>query len=434
MMSADCNFNQSCKDFVNLDPWTLCHLPHMPSKYKKRTVKEILLMRRKHGKMLNCSQDLNSSNQELKSTKCGMLQSDASPHPSVRPASISPSITTQLPPPAPENPYNLPQQMPHPTGFPNPQEQKAATAEVMMTLFQWQIQQEVRKVEGVSPELLVMQDTDGDTFLHIAVAQGKRALVYALASKMAQYGCLDIKEYKGQTALHIAIATNQHLIIQDLLLHGAQVNTRDCWGRSPLHVCAEKGYLWSLQSIWRTLTESVQLIDVEIVNFDGLTPLHMAVLSHNAIFKEIKNLQNPCHYMEMDLSWKKQTCVEIIKTLLNMGASLQAKDRKSGRNCLHMASEEANVELLSIFLSLKASLPVVNVKTFAGNTALHIASSLLNRKTQVEAVKMLMRHGADPGIRNSESELPCQLVPEGPIGEKVWQVLKGKHVHDFMLN
>ncbi|MEQ2169031.1 hypothetical protein GOODEAATRI_020722, partial [Goodea atripinnis] len=45
----------------------------------------------------------------------------------------------------------------------------------------------------------------------------------------------------------IAVATNQHLIISDLLTHGAQINIRDLWGRSPLHVCAEKGHFLSLQ-------------------------------------------------------------------------------------------------------------------------------------------------------------------------------------------
>lgn len=50
-----------------------------------------------------------------------------------------------------------------------------------------------------------------------------------------------------QTALQIAAATNQHFIVHDLLVHGAQINTRDLWGRSPLHVCAEKGHYHSLQ-------------------------------------------------------------------------------------------------------------------------------------------------------------------------------------------
>lgn len=39
-------------------------------------------------------------------------------------------------------------------------------------------------------------------------------------------------------------------------------------------------------------------------------------------------------------------------------------------------------------------------------------------------MKLLMRKGADPGMRNLENELPCQLVPEGSVGEKVKR-LKG---------
>lgn len=36
--------------------------------------------------------------------------------------------------------------------------------------------------------------------LHIAVAHGKRALVYVLALKMAEHGMLDLKEHKGQVS------------------------------------------------------------------------------------------------------------------------------------------------------------------------------------------------------------------------------------------
>ena len=112
-----------------------------------------------------------------------------------------------------------------------------------------------------------------------------------------------------------------------------------------------------------------------------------------------------------------------------------------------MAAEEANVELFNIFLDQPQS--AVNAKvshcicnqgnslthththctlfnvrlctfqTFSGNTALHIVSSLQNHKRQVEAVKLLMKIGAVPGARNFENELPCQLVPRGPTGEKV---------------
>lgn len=35
-------------------------------------------------------------------------------------------------------------------------------------------------------------------FLHIAVAQGRRALAYVLATKMAASGSLDMREHNGQ--------------------------------------------------------------------------------------------------------------------------------------------------------------------------------------------------------------------------------------------
>ncbi|MEQ2237794.1 hypothetical protein ILYODFUR_026700, partial [Ilyodon furcidens] len=231
------------------------------------------------------------------------------------------------------------------------------------------------------------------------------------------------------TPLQIAVATNQHLIISDLLTHGAQINIRDLWGRSPLHVCAEKGHFLSLQSICKTLAGRGRSVEVEMFNYDGLTPLHAAVLAHNAVVKEVRRLENPCSYMISELAHRRRRYVECVRTLMHMGASYGTKDLKSGRTCLHMASEEANIELLNVFLEQPTSLAAVNVKTFSGNTALHIVSSLQNYKNQVESAKLLLRKGADPGTRNFENELPCQLVPEGPVGEKLRHILKGKYNH-----
>ncbi|XP_044043940.1 NF-kappa-B inhibitor zeta [Siniperca chuatsi] len=417
--SVGTNFSQNDKGFLMTDPRPP---EYIQAVHKKNTVKELLLMRRQKW---NCSRGDNHLEHKLKSAKTEDFANDISPHLLGPPAPVNSNITINFAPTFPENGHINPQQMQDPAL----QGQVAPTAEVKMTLFHWQIQQEAQKVGGVSPELLNMQDVDGDTFLHIAVAQGRRALAYVLATKMARYGSLDMKEHNGQTALQIAAATNQHLIVHDLLAHGAHINTRDLWGRSPLHVCAEKGHFLSLQSIWRTLIGSGEPIDIEMFNYDGFTPLHAAVLSHNAVVKELRSLESPCSYMAAELVRRRQMYVECIKTLLLMGASFGTKDLKSGRTCLHMASEEANVELFNIFFDQPSSLSIVNIKTFSGNTALHIVSALQNHKTQVEAVKLLMRKGADPGIRNFENELPSQLVPDGPISEKVRQILKGKYVH-----
>ena len=61
----------------------------------------------------------------------------------------------------------------------------------------------------------------------------------------------------------------------------------------------------------------------------------------------------------------------------------------------------------------------MNAKAYNGNTALHVAASLQYRVTQLDAVRLLMRKGADPSTRNLENEQPVHLVPDGPVGEQV---------------
>ncbi|KAF6722225.1 NF-kappa-B inhibitor zeta [Oryzias melastigma] len=358
---------------------------------KKSTVKEMLKLRR---------QQMNSD-PNFTSGKCDVFPNISSP----QMACLTPPMT---PNPAEQYPVSPPE-----TVYSPPTPEKAP-----MTLFHWQIQQEAKRLEMMPPELVNRQDPDGDTYLHLAVAQGRRALSYVLAAKMAELGTLEIKEHNGQTALQVAAVSNQHLILQDLLTHGAQINTMDMWWRSPLHVCAERGYYQCLQGIHKVLKESGQTFDIEKINYDGLTPLHLAVLSHNAAVKQMRQLENPCEFRIRELERKKNSCMESIRTLMLMGASILTKEMKSGRNCLHMACEEANMDLLYLFLCQRSYRSFINIRTYSGNTALHIACSLPNTKHQVEAVKLLMRKGADPRARNFENDFPSQLMQDGTVSEK----------------
>ncbi|XP_035263471.1 NF-kappa-B inhibitor zeta-like [Anguilla anguilla] len=294
-----------------------------------------------------------------------------------------------------------------------------------VSFFQWQVEQEDERLAGLDPNQLAVRDEDGDTFLHVAVAQGRRALSYVLARKMASLGLLDLKEHNGQTALQVSMAANQHLIVQDLLSMGAQINTMDRWGRSPLHVCAEKGHAQTLQAVHKTLQSTIHQLNMEAVNYEGLTALHTAVLSHNAVLQELA-VAPPHSAQTQALLQRRKALGECVSTLLLMGASYRTKDHKSGRTALHMAAEEANVELLRLFLDQPDSLAAVNAKAYSGNTALHLVSALQGRVTQVDAVKLLMRRGADPSIKNLENEQPAQLVPEGPAGDQVRRILKGR--------
>lgn len=56
--------------------------------------------------------------------------------------------------------------------------------------------------------------------------------------------------FPSQTALHLAAEKNQHLMVSDLISLGASVNEQDSSGKTPLHLCAENGYLRVLQVNW----------------------------------------------------------------------------------------------------------------------------------------------------------------------------------------
>lgn len=68
------------------------------------------------------------------------------------------------------------------------------------------------------------------------------------------------------------------------------------------------------------------------------------------------------------------------------------------------------------------------LQAYNGNTALHVAASLQYRESQLDAVRLLMRKGADPSARNLENEQPVHLVPDGLVGE---QVIKNQVAFSF---
>ncbi|XP_038657749.1 NF-kappa-B inhibitor zeta [Scyliorhinus canicula] len=323
---------------------------------------------------------------------------------------------------------NLPEDAPHPASMYYPMQSPGKS------FFQWQIEQEENKLSNLTQEQLISKDSDGDTLLHIAVAQGRRALAYVLGKKMAAINMMDVKEHNGQSALQVAVAANQHLIVQDLVSLGAQMNTSDRWGRTPLHVVAEKGFVQVLVAIEKGMALSYQHLNLEATNFDGMTALHCAVHAQNRVLHELQNkiCRQPPSVEDQELAVKSKSLLETIKTLLHMGASIETLDRKSGRTPLHLAAEEANVDILRHFLEQPTSLNVVNAKAYNGNTALHVAAGMQDRVSQVDAVRLLMRKGADPSARNLENEQPVHLVPDGARGEEVKRILKGKAVQSRM--
>lgn len=87
------------------------------------------------------------------------LATDASPHTWDPCAPVNAYAPAHFLPASPESGHGGPQQM-RPRAL---QGAAAPAGDANMSLFQWQIKQEAQRLEGVCPELLNMQDADGDT-------------------------------------------------------------------------------------------------------------------------------------------------------------------------------------------------------------------------------------------------------------------------------
>uniref|UniRef100_A0A4W3JF58 NF-kappa-B inhibitor zeta-like n=2 Tax=Callorhinchus milii TaxID=7868 RepID=A0A4W3JF58_CALMI len=219
-----------------------------------------------------------------------------------------------------------------------------------MTFFQFQLQQEESFLSNMSIHEILIPDTNGNTMLHKAVIQCKRALAYCLARKMASVGEIGVKDIRGQTALHLAAERNQHLMVGDFLSLGAQINERDCLGKTSVHLCAENGFLRVLEVIEDALMNGT-VVDIEAADNNYLTPLHCAVLAHSAIVKD-SECSKGNRDLDKFLRMRKEQLLDGMRCLLRMGASFLKQDM-NGRNAIQFAQEENNREVLC-FLQTQA--------------------------------------------------------------------------------
>ncbi|XP_015281361.1 PREDICTED: B-cell lymphoma 3 protein [Gekko japonicus] len=230
------------------------------------------------------------------------------------------------------------------------------------------------------------QDEDGDTPLHIAVVQENLSVARRLVG-LFQKGQRDLDAFNNlrQTPLHLAVITGQPALVKLLLSHGASPMVLDRNGQTALHLACEHGSLRCLQEM---LEGRPSPLDLEARNFEGFTPLHVAVATSNH---------------------------DVILTLLEHGADVDAVDIKSGRSPLLHAVENNNLEMVELLLQHGAN---VNAQSYGGNTALHAASG----RGFLDALRLLVRNGADGSLKNYHNDTPLMVAKN----KRVTDILRGK--------
>ncbi|NWH70236.1 ASB10 protein, partial [Piaya cayana] len=206
----------------------------------------------------------------------------------------------------------------------------------------------------------------GKTALHEACAAARTTCALLLLGHGADP---EATSEDGYRPLHLCQSPDSIGCLQQLLLHGASVNSRtEEEADTALHVASRQG-----------LAEHVQLLlrhgaELEATNKEGQTPLNAACAQP---------------HRPQDAERYHRVC----RLLVESGASVDAADGDRQRP-LHLACKNANAPVAELLLSRGAN---VNVMNYSGNTALHnvLQATAYKLKHRPElVVRALLNHGA----------------------------------------
>lgn len=243
------------------------------------------------------------------------------------------------------------------------------------------------------------QDEDGDTFLHLAIAQGFVEAVLTLIRMAPHPLLLDTPNDDAQTPIHLAVSMGQSRIVRWLVVAGAKPSPRDIRGDSPLHIAVRNGDL----RCCKALTAPVQ--------------------EHERIALGLSYPQQPYQQINLDQwNYEGQTCVhvaaigghiDVLRHLMWYGADINAREGRQGYTALHYSIERGDERLVQFLLSECDKLEVDAV-TYGGNSALQLGfpvSSTVAEALRAKGVPSAFSSDSEYSDSDSESELYDKSTP-----------------------
>ncbi|CAC5421485.1 BCL3 [Mytilus coruscus] len=233
-------------------------------------------------------------------------------------------------------------------------------------------------------QVALQQDDDGDLPLHIAVVHENIVMVQKFVHLMSISGkSVDKFNKAQQTPLHIAVELKFIQAVHTLLLAGANPNLVNKNGETCIHIAVKSNSVDCLHLIFKYTMKP----DLNARNFDGLAPIHMAVMRNN---------------------------MEIVRFLLAERADVNIQDGKSGRTPLFYSVEGNLIPMVELFQKVGANLDLPN---YASVTAVMAAQA----RGFHEIASMLLRcmdSKAYLEMKEREKGTPVKKVPIPRIPSK----------------
>lgn len=280
----------------------------------------------------------------------------------------------------------------------------------------------VQRIILANPHTVNCRDLDGrhSTPLHFAAGYNRVPVVEFLLEHGAEVHASD---KGGLVPLHNACSYGHYEVTELLVKHGANVNVADLWKFTPLHEAAAKG---KYEIVKLLLKHSA---DPSKKNRDGATPLDLVregdqdvadLLRGNAALLDAAKKGNLARVQRLvstenincrDAQGRNSTPLhlaagynnfEVAEYLLENGADVNAQD-KGGLIPLHNASSYGHLDIAALLIKHNT---VVNATDKWGFTPLHEAA----QKGRTQLCALLLAHGADPYMKNQESQTPIELA------------------------
>ncbi|XP_038622967.1 LOW QUALITY PROTEIN: NF-kappa-B inhibitor beta [Tachyglossus aculeatus] len=246
--------------------------------------------------------------------------------------------------------------------------------------------------EDWAPAVLGYVTEDGDTVLHLAVIHQHEAFLEFLLQYTAGTQYLDLQNDLGQTALHIAVILGDATLAAKLRAAGAGLGVTERAGNTALHLACREGRHACARALLdppaaahrdREEEEEEQRLQRDAANYQGHTPLHVAVLRKD---------------------------LEMVRLLRDAGVDLNKQEPTCGRSPLHLAVEAQSAAVLECLLRGGAD-PAARM--FVGYTPLYSAA----RRPAARLPQLLRDFGApEPADSDTDSESDGSPAGAGPGG------------------